>query len=180
MKKFLKSLFTTMIVAMLAITVVGCSSTNNSSDVSNSKTSDAKTTSTSKKTTEKSTSELNKTKIMQDIEMTPKTFAYKQDDTFNEKGKKLTVIEMNIKNKTSMSFGVGAGDFYLQTKSGDKIKTYGYHDSFGEMIEAGKELTGNAYFAIPENQTDNYTLVYSPINNENNVKIEWKLGSVSK
>ncbi|MBC1795786.1 DUF4352 domain-containing protein [Listeria booriae] len=164
MKKYQKAIIATATVLTLATTAVGCSSPK--ADDSN-------------KTTQQTQTDIGKKKVIADIEMTPKNFTYKQDDTFNEKGKELTVIPMHIANKTKSEFGVGAGDFHLETADGKKIDTFGYHDSFGDVIPAGKTLDGNAYFAIPKNGKD-YTLVYHPAKAASEQTLKWTIGSPKK
>lgn len=105
MRKYQKIIISLATIFALSITVIGCSTPQANS---------------SKQTTQKVQTELNKKRVITDIEMTPKSFKYKQDDTFQEKGKKLTVIKMHIANKTKAGFGVGAGDFYIETKNGQK------------------------------------------------------------
>ncbi|MBC2323797.1 DUF4352 domain-containing protein [Listeria booriae] len=164
MNRYKKVMIAAATVLTLSTTMVGCSAAKED---------------TSPKKTEQTQTDLGKKKVMADIEMTPKNFTYKQDDTFNEKGKELTVIPMHIANKTKSEFGVGAGDFHLETADGKKIDTFGYHDSFGDVIPAGKALDGNAYFAIPKNGK-NYTLVYHPTNAAKERTLKWTIGSPKK
>lgn len=125
-----------------------------------------------------SSTDLNKAKVFTDISITPKSFKLKQDDTFKEKGKTLTVVAMHIENKTKDDFGIGAGDFYLLLGK-EKITTHGYYDSFGDVIKSNKALDGNAYFAIPDVKGE-YTLVYHPVNGPKTPKLEWSIGAPTK
>ncbi|MBC2177758.1 DUF4352 domain-containing protein [Listeria booriae] len=164
MKKYQKAMIAAATVLTLSTTVVGCS---------------APKADDSDKITQQTQTDLGKKKVIANIEMTPKTFMYQQDDTFTEKGKKLTVIQMHISNKTKTVFGVGAGDFHLESKDGKKIETFGYDDSFGDIIPAGKKLDGNAYFAIPKGSKD-YTLVYHPANAAKEQTLKWIIGAPKK
>ncbi|KGL37370.1 DUF4352 domain-containing protein [Listeria sp. SHR_NRA_18] len=164
MKKYQKIMITAATVLTLGTTMAGCSAAKEDD---------------TPKATQQTQTDLDKKKVIADIEMTPKKFTYKQDDTFNEKGKELTVIPMHIANKTKSEFGIGAGDFHLETTDGKKIQTFGYHDSFGDVIPAGKALDGNAYFAIPKNGKD-YTLVYHPANAAKEQTLKWEIGAPKK
>lgn len=120
--------------------------------------------------------ELGQERILADIQMIPVSFEKKQDDSVSEEGKILTVIQLKIENKTSNPFGIGAGDFLVTTSDGVKIETFGYHDSFGAVIEPGENLEGNMYFMVSENETE-FILSYDPISRGIETKIEWFIGA---
>ncbi|WP_430535046.1 DUF4352 domain-containing protein [Listeria rocourtiae] len=164
MKNYQKMIIAVATIFALAITAIGCS---------------APKANNNQQTTKQLQTELGKKRVIADIEMTPKSFEYKQDDTFQEKGKKLTVINMHIANKTKAGFGVGAGDFHLESKDRKKMETFGYADSFGDVIPAGKILDGNAYFAIPK-EDKNYVLVYHPANSAKEQTLKWIIGAPKK
>ncbi|MBC1435743.1 DUF4352 domain-containing protein [Listeria rocourtiae] len=163
MNNYQKITIATATILTLSTTMAGCSAPKEDS----------------LKQTQQAQTDIAKKKVITDIEMTPKKFTYKQDDSFHEKGKELTVIPMHIVNKTKSEFGVGAGDFHLETKDGKKIETFGYHDSFGDIVSAGKTLDGNAYFAIPKDGKD-YTLVYHPTNAAKEQTLKWTIGLPKK
>ncbi|MBA3925827.1 DUF4352 domain-containing protein [Listeria rustica] len=164
MKKYQKIMVAAATVLTLGTTMAGCSAPKEDE---------------TPKQTQQTQTDIGKKKVITDIEMTPKNFTHKQDDTFNEKGKELTVIPMHIANKTKSEFGVGAGDFHLEAADGKKIETFGYHDSFGDIIPAGKILDGNVYFSIPKNGKD-YTLVYHPANAAKERTLKWTIGAPKK
>ncbi|EMG27670.1 lipoprotein [Listeria fleischmannii 1991] len=169
MKIFKRSAFivTTLIMSMALLTA--CSETPKKENQAANGTTAAKST---------SSTDLNKAKVFTDISITPKSFKLKQDDTFKEKGKTLTVVAMHIENKTKSDFGIGAGDFYLLLGK-EKIASHGYYDSFGDVIKPSKTLDGNAYFAIPDVKGD-YKLVYHPVNGPKTPMLEWSIGSPTK
>ncbi|MBC2161873.1 DUF4352 domain-containing protein [Listeria booriae] len=60
-------------------------------------------------------------------------------------------IEVTVKNNDKKAIGIGAGNFNLKDDDGKVYDNYGLKsDSLGQELEAGKAVTGNIYFEIPE------------------------------
>ncbi|WP_239257186.1 DUF4352 domain-containing protein [Listeria ilorinensis] len=102
-----------------------------------------------------------KTKTVNNIDM--KINQIKTTESTKEKINMVS-IEMTFVNNDNSTVGVGAADFKI--KSGDKTYTvYPQGNNFGDEIEPSKELTGKAFFELPETIKKG-TLVYAPSEDE--------------
>lgn len=95
----------------------------------------------------------------------------------NDKNKQMLIVEMNIKNTTKQESGAGAADFVVKADNGKTYKVYGLEaKNFGDVIAAGKTLTGKGYYEIPKD-TKAVTFYYEPAGKR---QAEWHLDVPAK
>lgn len=95
----------------------------------------------------------------------------------SDKNKQMLIVEMNIKNTTKEESGAGAADFVVKADNGKTYKVYGLEaKNFGDVIPAGKTLTGKGYYEIPKD-TKAVTFYYEPAGKR---QAEWHLDVPAK
>ncbi|WP_099224807.1 DUF4352 domain-containing protein [Listeria costaricensis] len=140
-----KWVITSMLVATLLLTVA-CSNDSTKEKVA--------TESPKEETTYK-------TKTVNNIDM---KIGHIKTTESTEAKKNMVSIEMSFLNNDNSTVGVGAADFKI--KSGDETYTvYPQGNNFGDEIEPNKEMSGKAYFELP-NTVKKGTLVYMPLEEE--------------
>lgn len=89
----------------------------------------------------------------------------------DNKDKKMIILEFSLKNTSKTEQPIGANDFKVIDNK-KEYEIYGLEsDNFGQVLESGKELTGKAYFEVPES-LEKATIAFKP---ENKVLGEWDL-----
>lgn len=95
----------------------------------------------------------------------------------SDKQKQMLIVEMNIKNTSKQESGAGAADFVVKADNGKTYKVYGLEaKNFGDVIAAGKTLTGKGYYEIPKD-TKAVTFYYEPAGKR---QAEWHLNVPAK